>query len=64
MAYGKCVNFISGNYVQEQFHDRFYIPEGIQKYQIAFVYEAWQKQPVRLIGMDNTKTTLIGSTDI
>ena len=39
-------------------------PEGIQKYQIAFVCEAWQKQPVRSIGMDNTTTTMIGSTDI
>ena len=64
MAFGKCVDIISGNYVQEQFHDRFNIPEGIQKYQIAFVYEAWQKQPVWLIGMNNTTTTLIGSTDI
>ena len=64
MAYGKCVDIVSGNYVQEQFHDRSNIPEGIQKYQIAFVYEASQKQPVWLIGMDNTTTTLIGSTDI
>ena len=60
----ESVDIISGNYVQEQFHDRSNIPEGIQKYQIAFVYEAWQKQPVWSIGMDNTTTTLIGSTDI
>ena len=35
-----------------------------QKYQIAFVCEAWQKQPVWSIGMDNTTTTLIGSSYI
>ena len=58
------MDIISGNYVQEQFHDRFNIPGGIQRYQVALVYEAREKQPVRLIGTDNTTTTLIGSTEI
>ena len=37
---GKCVDIIGGHFVQKQCFDRFNIPGGIQRYQIAFVYGA------------------------
>ena len=45
MAYMNLMEIISGNHVQEHFHDRF----NIQKYQVALGEEARKKQPVWLI---------------